>query len=326
MAHELTSSDNMVSVKNMVPWHGLGTVLPDDAITAAQAIQHASLGWEVECLPVFNADMKAIDGFKGVTRKDTGKVFAMVGEGYSPLQNTVLAELAEAVVSGSDGKAAFETAGSLRGGETVWFLLNVGDKKLGANDVFKNYVLFTNSHSAKSTVRAYSTCVRVVCANTFNAAMAEGSRAFSVRHTKNMMNKIKASFDVLQWSNEATDATFAIYSQMLAHKVSPDKAKGFIDSIFGVTDEVDANGDRVTSTRAINNAEQVFDLFRNGAGNEGKTAYDIFNAFTDYADHSRATRVTDGSDRQENVFASAVFGSGNDLKQKVYGKLGMLVS
>jgi phage/plasmid-like protein (TIGR03299 family) len=321
MAHQITKDDNMVSTKNLVPWHGLGTVLPDNAITAADAIKYASLGWEVECLPVFNADMKPIDGFRGVTRKDTGKVFAMVGEGYSPLQNTILAELAEAVVSGSDGKAAFETAGSLRGGETVWFLLNVGDKKLGANDVFKNYVMFTNSHSAKSTVRAYATSVRIVCANTFNAAVAEGTRAFSVRHTKNMMHKIKTSFDVLQWSNEATDATFAIYRQMQKHAMSADNAKNYIDTVFGVTDDIDANGDRISSTRAINNAEQVFDLFRNGAGNEGKTAYDIFNAFTDYVDHSRSTRVSDGDDRSENTFSSSVFGSGDALKQKVFGQL-----
>ena len=321
MAHNITSTDNMVSVKNMVPWHGLGTVLPADAITAAEAIQHATLGWEVSCNPVFNADMKEISGFKGVTRQDTGKVFAIVGDGYTPMQNTVLAELAEAVVSGSDGKAAFETAGSIKEGETVWFLLNTGDKKLGANDVYKNYVMFTNSHSAKSTVRAYATSVRVVCNNTFNAAVAEGSRAFSVRHTRNMMNKIKTNFDVLQWSNEATDTTFAIYSQMLNYKMSADKAKDFIDGIFEVTSKVDASGSRESSTRAINNAEQVFDLFRNGAGNEGKTAYDIFNAFTDYADHERSTRVTDGSNRQENVFSSAVFGSGNKLKQQVFADL-----
>jgi hypothetical protein len=45
---------------------------------------------------------------------------------------------------------------------------------------------------------------------------------------------------------------------------------------------------------------EIENLFRNGRGNKGKTAWDLFNGYTEYLNHSATYKQTEGKDREEN--------------------------
>ena len=98
MAHGITETDGMAFVGRQ-PWHRLGTLVDGDAMTAAQAIEAASLDWEVITRDVYMdpVDPDAtwtgsseprrvkVEGKVAVVREDTQAVFNILGSKYHRL-------------------------------------------------------------------------------------------------------------------------------------------------------------------------------------------------------------------------------------------------
>lgn len=96
-------------------WDRLGTVVPD-TFTAAEAMEHASLGgWNVHKEPL-TTTVVTYDGVSTLTVPDqfapTARSAARRRQGYRPIQNEEHADLLNALIDESG--AHFETAGSLR--------------------------------------------------------------------------------------------------------------------------------------------------------------------------------------------------------------------
>ena len=68
----------------------------------------------------------------------------------------------------------------------------------------------------------------------------------------------------------------------------------------------------------LRNIEMLNNLFYNGAGNEGRTMYDAFNAVTDFS--SNRSRKTDSG-----RFNYANFGSGSRINQRAMAVLTEMV-
>ena len=144
-------------------------------MTAAQAIEAASLDWEVVSEPVYRpsgpyADgvgpgWKLIEGKRAIVRQDTDEVFGIMSAGYTPVQNTAAFDLIDAIVGSGD--AAFHTVGSLFGGRRVWMLCKLpGDYRLDNGEKLESFILLDNSHDGTAALRMRLTSVRVVCSNT----------------------------------------------------------------------------------------------------------------------------------------------------------------
>ena len=93
-----------------VPWHGLGTPLPQNA-TYEEVIEAAGFYTVLE-RPVFvPGKLDAIPDVKALVRADTHDVLAVVGSRYEVVQS---ADVAKTLVEASSGvKAIFHTAGTL---------------------------------------------------------------------------------------------------------------------------------------------------------------------------------------------------------------------
>ena len=306
MAHEITSTDNMVSANGIVPWHGLGTVV-DGMLTAGQAIEAAGLGWDVVQEPLFDADMNIIASHILNRRSDTGDVLGVVGKDWRPIQNSFLVEIAESLGQASEEvKPVIETAGSLRGGKIVWAMITTGEREF-AGSAHKSYLLLTNGHDGSRAVRGTMTDVRVVCNNTLSYAETASSQLF-VRHSKNVSVRLQDAIEMLGWASDTTRATFALYRAL-------HEAPLCVDEV--------AYGFRLLTPKYCNWTEdsplipeavdQMVHLFRNGAGNEGKTAFDAVNAVTDWVDHHR--RFADGNDVGERRFLYTTSGMGASMKR-----------
>ena len=85
--------ENMMYV-GKTPWHGIGVAL-DAPPSAEEAIKAAGLNWKVEKRPLFtpanasgsNDNLREVEGFSAVVRKDKRRVLGVVGKTCQPLQN-----------------------------------------------------------------------------------------------------------------------------------------------------------------------------------------------------------------------------------------------
>ena len=160
------------------PWHKLGKPL-DHPATATEAITAAGLDWSVTLSPCYaGGEGDEVDapkylpiaGKRAVVRTDRQLAIGVVGTRYRPIQNTDAFGFFDAVVG--EGKAIYETAGSLNDGRRIWMLARVpGDIWVADEDNVKKYLLLCNSHDGGSPLRALFTPIRVVCENTLRAAL-----------------------------------------------------------------------------------------------------------------------------------------------------------
>lgn len=291
----------MFSGSNLTPWHGLGTVIEGRA-DAQQALSLAKLDWEVEPRPIFTADMEEIPSHRAITRADTGDVLAIMGKGYTPVQNRTLAEIAETVVS--TGEACFETAGSLFNGKLVWFLLKIGERQLSNGEQHKNYLMASNGHAGNARTRFALVNTRVVCWNTYSAAVAENGQGFAITHTPNVLVRIEEAVKMMKWAHEGTDALFRSYEMLLDKAMTLDAANKLLRKsiVPGESDE---------------NIDAILEKFQHGAGNEGSTAFDLFNGVTDWLDHYEVKDIKGAENRMKRV----VFGAEADVKRSALNTL-----
>lgn len=169
MAHELDSTNNVVSFANSRPdaWHRLGQSV-NHTMTAREALEAAHLaGWNVRKMPlqvalepVVTADgvstpapLSVPDHYATVRDNPIvpGRidVLGVVGSKYEPLQNEASCDLLNALTD--QGGAVFETAGALRGGRETFVTMKLPEAMTfdgvdGSKDRTEFYLAALNSH------------------------------------------------------------------------------------------------------------------------------------------------------------------------------------
>ncbi len=334
-------------------WHKLGVTITD-AINSSEAIKLAIMDWMVEKWPLYaihdddeGTIVQAAPGAWATVRKDTGAVLGTVGSNYRPLQNVEAFDFMDALVG--DKLAMYETAGSLNNGERVWMLARIPKeyKIHGKQDVIAPYVLLTNTHNGKETVRMMATAVRVVCNNTLNLALNEADRlgqGIRFRHTSTMKSRIEEARLSLGIITQRF-STFEAEAQLLSKHTLTDKAaRDYVESLFpvkvtekkdvpavdldaiiegmeaqeAVIQELMEGAREVTERQAKKNAatcDLIIEMMHNERNNlKGMehSAWSAFNAVTEWVDHTKSFR-NDNSKLQ-----STWFGAANQIKQEAY--------
>lgn len=207
--HEIRTNDGLVLARKAA-WHGLGTVV-ETAPNPFAALRLANLEWTVEesanLIGVYNpgeADEFRVstDTAKVLVRSDDKTVLGVVGPDYTPVQNETLAQLAWALRDTASSQGVkIESAGSIRGGKRVWFLIQAPSIELGAKgDVTNPYLMLTNGHDGGASLQAFGTNVRVVCANTYRAALGQARDVIAFRHTSGINDRVESlKATINQW-------------------------------------------------------------------------------------------------------------------------------
>jgi len=306
MAAGITETDGMAYVGRR-PWHGLGTYVEGRAMTAAQAIEAASLDWEVVTEPVYRGPVyrggiafhNVIEGKRAIVRQDTDEVFGIMSDGYTPVQNRTCFDAINAVVGSGD--ATFHTVGSLFGGRRVWMLCKLqGDYRLDNGEKLESFILLDNSHDGTAALRMRLTPVRVVCSNTLGAATSSRA-AFAARHTSGIMGRVNEARDLLGL-NAAYMARLMESANRIAEQAwSHDQMKAMTYTLLDL--EPDVAIDRQHGIKAPA-ASKMLDLFYLGQGNRGETRWDALNAVTEYLDYSKGSRAIDSLDATDDKAVS----------------------
>ena len=315
MPAEITEANGKAEMMYVgkVPWHGLGTRL-DGPATAAEAIEAAGLDWTVEMVPVYLSNGTEISGKKAAVRADTGAVFNVLSDQYTPMQNVDAFKFFDGVVGA--GEAIYHTAGSLRDGRKVWALAKLpGDLKVTNRDVLEKYVLLANGHDGSLAVTMQLTAVRVVCANTMSLALAHGEK-FRALHTPNVMTRVNDARKALQLQEVYFGLLERGIDRLATEAFQESEKEEFLVKLFG-QEENPAE----ISTRMRNQMNQVAHLFAVGMGNHGETRWDMLNAVSEFVDHHRGGQGSAEVEVQGRRLHSAWFGTGLQLKQKAWDLL-----
>jgi phage/plasmid-like protein (TIGR03299 family) len=268
------------------PWHGLGTKIPSTA-SVDEVLVAAGLDWAAKLAPVFFTPEGATEprttGDRALYRGDTGAVLDTVGAQYVPVQNSEVLEFFRAYVDA--GAAEMETAGALLGGRWIWALAKLKDGyKVGKGDEVEGRVLLANPHLYGKGLRVKLTETRVVCWNTFTAALAGAGAEVKLWHNRPFDD------DVRQVAAERLDLARATLKQQAAEARQLAKTKLTDAAALALAAEL-LGGDPKQKDVAEQpkHVRRVMALFQG----EGKgaalpsaagTAWGLFNAVTQFTD------------------------------------------
>ena len=302
------------------PWHGLGQYVGDLPVDSAEAMTMAGLDWNVGLYPIESTirlrDHRRIELSPrqyAVLRDSDDAVLGQVSELYRPIQNQDAFSFMDSLAT-EDKDLRYHTAGSLRGGRRVWMLARLQGRTIEPipGDVTEPYLLLTNRHDGKGSLRCFFTTVRVVCQNTLNWALREGAQSgVSIRHTGNIEAKL---FDARQLLREA-DVAFAHYSDTAVQLASQPIRRGdwpdFLTALLAPASVEDERYDPLLTTAG----QQISEAFASGPGSDipgvRGTRWGALQAVTHYTTHLRRSQSG-----QAGRLEAAWFGTGNQLNQR----------
>jgi len=296
MSHEITIREDGTAEMFYVgetPWHGLGTKLENPA-TWDEAIQAAHMDWEVETQPIFRQDpatgqMMQYQNRFAIVRKDTGQEFDIVSDQYEIVQNRDAGNILNAIVA--QGEAMFHTAGSLKGGKTVWALVKLpGGYEPVRGDVIEKFVLMSTSHDRSKTLQIATTPIRAVCWNTLRYALGRASYVVNMKHTASILDRAVEAREALALN----DAYYAVMMEGIDRLVrTPMRAtemEQYATAFLNLNPEVEE-----LHSFSRDAHDKLCELFDSGRGQDIKgvsgTAYAALNATTEFLDNHKRVQL-----------------------------------
>ena len=285
MSHGITDNDNMFSVKER-PWHKLGTVL-ETAPSIEEGIKLAGLSWEVGLKKLYaptnekGDSMEEVDA-RAIYRKDTNKILGVTGTQYKPLQNIEAFNFFQPFLDSE--LATLETAGSLFEGKKVFVLAKINlpaftiVKK--SDDKVESFVLLSNSHDGKQSVKVGFTPVRVVCNNTLTMAHnSKKSKLIRIKHSSNVVQNLENLRETMNLITNEFEATAEQFKRLATIDVNQNDVKKYFKEVFNLKEDEEYNKKQRTM-------ETLLELFETGRGNHlpgvQGTSWAAYNAVTEY--------------------------------------------
>lgn len=173
---------------------------------------------------------------------------------------------------------------------------------VGAADESHMYLFASTAFDGSASTLLRTTAVRVVCANTYALADSESQQRAAIRHTSVLRGQVQAVREQLEIAFQQADELQALADSLVATTLREDDIDEFLRELFPAP--AGAEGSRAEAGAAARR-EAVLGLLDAPTNVEWKgTAWGMFNAVTEWADHhrrarspeSRALRVMDGRD------------------------------
>lgn len=313
MSHEIETNDSLV-LADTAAWHGLGTVVKG-APNPFAALRLAGLEWEVqesETVAGTFADCKvSTDAHKMLVRSDDKTVLGMVGCDYRPVQNATLAELAYGFrKAGCDQGVEVESAGSIRGGKRVWMLLRAASIDMtGKGDEAVPYLMLGNSHDGTMALRVLPTSVRVVCSNTFHAALSARNAGWSFRHTQNIGGRVDTlAGDIKRWM-QSVEHGREVATELAAKQVNRETVRNLWSDVLTALDgEIPQNPKNGWEERkrehAVKFLARCAEVFDRESQQFGANLWVAANAATNAVQHLRSEWAVRSKNAQERTYAA----------------------
>jgi phage/plasmid-like protein (TIGR03299 family) len=291
------------------PWHGLGKTIPEEKkLSIDEAIVAAGLDWVVDRRPMFteyNKGLKLkveVSGCYAMCRNTDDSVLGVVGQDYTPLQNTEAFKWFQPFLDAKE--ATIETAGSLKTGRKVWVLVKIrkGELSVHNKDEVNHYMLLSNSHDGTTAVRVGFTPIRVVCNNTLCLAHeSKASKLLRVKHTSRLHENLEAIREIMSLARREFRATVKQYEALASKGINKKDLETYVRKVFQLPD--DKGGKELIPA--------VVFLFEEGRGAKeaGNTHWGAYNAVNGYLNYFRGKT-------QDNTLTSLWFGDSAQVNKR----------
>ena len=133
----------------------------------------------------------------------------------------------------------------------------VFDGRDGSKDRTDFYLAALNSHDGSSAFRSLVTPVRIVCANTQNAAIASAKASFAIRHTGGARAAIQQARNALKLSWRYVEAFEAEAAKLYAQPMDTEQVRHFANVLL----EVEAAGTQATAKHRKQRAAGIVKLW-----------------------------------------------------------------
>ena len=244
MAHQIyfneqTQQHSFFSVKEKA-WHNLGQIVTDYP-TSSEAIIHAGLDYGVIKTPLFtNGNLESsieVPDFFSTLRTDNQTVLGVVGKDYQIIQNKDAFCFFDSIVNG-DG-ILYETAGALGKGERIFITAKLPDYiRVGKDDLIEKYLFLTTSHDGSGSITAAFTPIRIVCANTLNAALRTQTNSIRIRHTSNAKERLEQAHKLMGISDTMSSQLSNIFNHWANVPINDNQVKKLISLALAPSKEV----------------------------------------------------------------------------------------
>jgi hypothetical protein len=168
---------------------------------------------------------------------------------------------------------------TLESGKKFALSVNLGDDILKVNnDEIHAHLNFVSSHDGSLNLKAYDSTIRIVCMNTLRWSLeAAGEVGFTIRHTKNAEVALDNLPELVNNILKGRVNFKEVMEYLESCKVDSNDALAMAAGYFMVE-----SGAEKLSTRSLNAATEITNLFANGKGNRGQSLYDLVNGATEY--------------------------------------------
>ena len=331
MPHELSLRNNGEAEMFYVgdtPWHGLGTRL-DAEVTSAEAIVAAGLDYRIEQQKLFRQDpatgaLKEYPNRFAIVRTDTAREFDIVSGSYEVLQNDDQVALFDEIVSA--GQAVYHTAGALRGGRVIWFLVKLPETlEVVAGDPIEKYVLMSSSHDRSKSLEIATTPIRTVCANTLRVALGMAQDRVQIKHTASIHDRAVEAREALHLTDVYYQMMMEGLTELARARMTTYDMEQYATAFLNVHPEQEE-----LHAFSRDAHDRMCDLFETGRGQHipgvRGTAYAALNATTEFVDNYRRVQVPQTThqhslDAQDRRLYRSWFGRGQLQRDRSFGLL-----
>ena len=299
MPHDLTEiNGEHAFVYNQArgnPWHKLGMPVQGD-MTMEGALRFSRSNDTVELQPVYayNSDGDEVQvPHVMATVSDIYGPMAVVGENWKPQQRSELVRLAYEIAGIAGEDARIDTMGNLGPqGQRFFTYIRFPEFVLdphGIADTIERGLFVGTAFDGSMANTIGLTNVRVVCANTFAAAMAGLQRAVKVKHTANADERMTQAAAAIGYAGAAQKQSEKVMQDML--RVEPGKKA--LSVVLNKLWPLDLDEDNPWLRKREEIHEDIWALFHGETNAElvGDNGWAAYNAVTEWLDHERTVRV-----------------------------------
>lgn len=249
-----------------------------------------------DLMTLYRRSLRTDKEFRRIARSDTRATLSYQRGSYNIIPNYAFGEIIDSILEAEPGTVQLETGGSLAGGRKVWMLARINEpvQLPGDGSLTFPFLGLTSSHDGQASCAARLTTVRIICANTYSAAEAEGERTglvYSFSHRSDWRDRIGEAREALMYARTETQQYVAAMTELLGIKVTTAQEQLFLREF------IPSPPDGLISDRVAKNiteARAAVMGFLEGPTVEGSgvrgTAYGLLQAAGEYLDHVRASR------------------------------------
>jgi len=318
MANAVKEKEVVVQMDNqMVPWHRVGRSI-ESSPDAQTAIKFAHLDWRVIQEKVYTRDGVEIPNLVANIRESDRKFLGIVTKRYRIVQNEEAFEFTNHIIRNELGaNAQYDSAGSIMGGRKVWLSMKLDPKKI-LGEAITPYIIFTNSHDGKGSVKVAITPIRVLCSNTLLAAFRSAQRTWEIRHVGNINRGLEEAELILLNTSQYMEEFSNVANEMSRIKLFDKSVSNILETLYPLPEDDGKENDQVSKLqreRIISMRDTVLDLYKNRPDlqNFRGTAWGLYNAIADFESHyipfkksktyqeKRIARFIDGGSRIEKA-------------------------